>query len=53
MAPTASRFARPACIALTGGNGYKSCQSRGTHYQRLMTYEANGVAEGGSGGKSG
>ena len=52
MAHTASRIERPAFIALTGGNGCKNRQRCGIRPQRLMTYEANGVAEAGRGRKS-
>jgi hypothetical protein len=53
MAPTASKIARPASIAFTGGNGWKYSQSLCTRYQRLLSYQADVVAEDGSGRKGG
>jgi hypothetical protein len=51
---TASRIARPACIAFTGGNGCKRRQRCETRHRYLVpvTYQANVDCEGGSGRKS-
>jgi len=46
---TVSRIARPASIAFAGGNGYKKNVRRGTCHERVLIYQADSLAERGSG----
>lgn len=54
-AHTANKIPKPACMAVTGGNGCKEILevASGMHHKTLSTYQANGVAKGGSGRKLG